>query len=33
MLTCHEITLLAGDFLERKLEWRRRLGVLLHLMM
>ena len=33
MISCHEVTRLAGDYLERRLKVRQRLSVLLHVLM
>jgi hypothetical protein len=33
MINCDQVTQAAGDFLERRLHWRRRLEVLLHIAM
>ncbi len=33
MISCHEVTRLAGEYLERRLKLRRRLGVFLHVLM
>lgn len=33
MINCDQVTKAAGDFLERKLRWRRRLEVLVHIAM
>lgn len=33
MISCDQVTKAAGDFLERKLRWRRRLEVLMHIAM
>lgn len=33
MMNCDQVTKAAGDFLERRLHWRRRLEVLVHIAM
>jgi hypothetical protein len=33
MINCEQVTKAAGDFLERKLHWQRRLEVLVHIAM